>query len=111
MQEEITQGTVTLIVEGAKMSAELLQGAMKKVLDEMQKGVSNHKSKLYHGKQTLRQLMKHNAGVSNIEITDQNIKAFSATAKKYGIDFALKKIPPGRSPGTWCSSRAGTPTR
>ena len=91
MQEEITQGTVTLIVEGAKMSAELLQGAMKKVLDEMQKGVSNHKSKLYHGKQTLRQLMKHNAGVSNIEITDQNIKAFSATAKKYGIDFALKK--------------------
>ena len=98
MQEEITQGTVTLIVEGAKMSAELLQGAMKKVLDEMQKGVSNHKSKLYHGKQTLRQLMKHNAGVSNIEITDQNIKAFSATAKKYGIDFALKKDTTGEIP-------------
>ena len=98
VQEEITQGTVTLIVEGAKMSAELLQGAMKKVLDEMQKGVSNHKSKLYHGKQTLRQLMKHNAGVSNIEITDQNIKAFSATAKKYGIDFALKKDASGEVP-------------
>ena len=98
MQEEITQGTVTLIVEGAKMSAERLQGAMKKVLDEMQKGVSNHKSKLYHGKQTLRQLMKHNAGVSNIEITDQNIKAFSATAKKYGIDFALKKDASGEVP-------------
>lgn len=55
--------------------------------------------------------MKHGAGVSNIEITDQNIKAFSATAKKYGIDFALKKIPPGRSRATWYSSRAGTPTR
>lgn len=35
--------------------------------------------------------MKHGTGVSNIEITDQNIKAFSATAKKYGIDFSLKK--------------------
>ena len=35
--------------------------------------------------------MKQNAGVSNIEITDENIKAFEATAKKYGIDFALKK--------------------
>ena len=34
---------------------------------------------------------KQNAGVSNIEITDENIKAFEATAKKYGIDFALKK--------------------
>lgn len=98
MQEEITQGAVTLIVEGAKMTADLLQRAMKKALDEMQKGVSNHKSKLYHGKQTLRQLMKHNAGVSNIEITDQNIKAFSATAEKYGIDFALKKDTTGEVP-------------
>ena len=35
--------------------------------------------------------MKHNTGVSNIEITDQNIRAFSATAKEYGFDFAPKK--------------------
>jgi len=34
-----------------------------------------------------QQLMKQNAGISNIEITDENIKAFEATAKKYGIDF------------------------
>ena len=98
MQEEVTQGAVTLIVEASKMSADVLQKAMKKVLDEMQKGISDHKSKLYHGKQTLRQLMKHNTGVSNIEITDQNIKAFSATAKKYGIDFALKKDTSGEVP-------------
>ena len=32
-----------------------------------------------------------NTSISNIEITDGNIKAFSQTAKKYGIDFALKK--------------------
>lgn len=42
--------------------------------------------------------MKHNTGVSNIEITDQNIQAFSATAKKYGIDFALKKDISGEIP-------------
>lgn len=35
--------------------------------------------------------MKHNIGVSNIEITNDNIKAFEHTAKKYGVDFALKK--------------------
>ena len=45
----------------------------------------------HHGKQTLKQLMKQNAGVSSIEITDSNIKAFESTAKKYGVDFALKK--------------------
>ena len=91
MQEEVTQRTVALCVEATKLSAGMLQQAMKKVLDEMQKGVTGHKTRLHHGKQTLRQLMKHNTGVSNIEITDQNIRAFSATAKKYGIDFALKK--------------------
>ena len=88
MQEEITQKTLALCVETGKMTAQLLQQAMKKVLADMEKHKKN--PQLHHGKQTLRQLMKHNTGVSNIEITDQNIKAFSATAKKYGIDFALK---------------------
>ena len=97
-QEEVTQRTVTLCVEATKLSAGMLQQAMKKVLDEMQKGVTGHKTKLHHGKQTLRQLMKHNTGVSNIEITDQNIRAFSVTAKKYGIDFALKKDTSGDIP-------------
>ena len=92
MQEEVTQRTVALCVEATRLSAGMLQQAMKKVLDEMQKGVTGHKTKLHHGKQTLRQLMKHNTGVSNIEITDSNIKAFESTAKKYNIDFSLKKV-------------------
>ena len=89
LQEEITQKTLALCVETGKITAQLLQQAMKKVLADMEK----HKNdpQLHHGKQTLRQLMKHNTGVSNIEITDQNIRAFSSTAKKYGLDFALKK--------------------
>ena len=89
MQEEITQKTLALCVEASKMTAQLLQQAMKEVLTDMEKHKKN--SQLRHGKQTLRQLMKHNTGVSNIEITDQNIRAFSSTAKKYGLDFALKK--------------------
>ena len=96
LQEEITQKTLALCVEASKMTAQLLQQVMKKVLADMEK----HKNdpQLRHGKQTLRQLMKHNTGVSNIEITDQNIRAFSVTAKKYGIDFALKKDTSGDIP-------------
>lgn len=56
MQEEVTQRTVALCVEATRLSAGMLQQAMKKVLDEMQKGVTGHKTKLHHGKQTLRQL-------------------------------------------------------
>ena len=96
LQEEITQKTLGLCVETSKMTAQLLQQAMKKVLADMEKHKKN--PQLRHGKQTLRQLMKHNTGVSNIEITDQNIRAFSATAKKYGIDFALKKDTSGDIP-------------
>ena len=96
LQEEITQKTLALCVEASKMTAQLLQQAIKKVLADMEKHKKN--PQLRHGKQTLRQLMKHNTGVSNIEITDQNIRAFSATAKKYGIDFALKKDTSGDIP-------------
>ena len=32
-------------------------------------------------------------GVQNIEITDKNIKSFERVARKYGVDFALKKDP------------------
>jgi len=71
LQEEITQKTLALCVEASKMTAQLLQQAMKKVLADMEKHKKN--PQLRHGKQTLRQLMKHNTGVSNIEITDQNM--------------------------------------
>ena len=67
LQEEITQKTLALCVETGKMTAQLLQQAMKKVLADMEK----HKNdpRLHHGKQTIRQLMpivktKSAAGIS-----------------------------------------------
>ena len=106
MQEEITQRTVSLSVEAGKMTADLLQKAVKKVLEEMQKKPSQRT--LHQGKQTLHQLKQHGASLTNIEITEQNIKAFSAVAKKYDIDYALKKDPTHRT--TMCSSRRRTRT-
>ena len=83
MQEEITQGAVSLSVEAGKMTADLLQKALKKVLEEMQKKPSQRT--LRQGRQTLHQLKQHGASLTNIEITEQNIKAFSAVAKKYDM--------------------------
>ena len=70
MQEEITQGAVSLSVEAGKMTADLLQKALKKVLEEMQKKPSQRT--LRQGKQTLHQLRQHGASLTNIEITEQN---------------------------------------
>ena len=41
MQEEITQKTLALCVEASKMTAQLLQQAMKKVLADMEKHKKN----------------------------------------------------------------------
>ena len=96
MQDEVNEKVVSLAIKTSKLTAEVLQKAMKALLAQMKK--QHDRQKIPHGKQTLKQLMKQNAGVSNIEITEGNIKAFESTAKKYGIDFALKKdaaeVPP-----------------
>ena len=88
MQEEVTRGAVTLIVDGAKLSERVFEKAVKKFLEEIQK---SQKPKIYRGRQSLKQLASQNAGLANIEISDKNIKAFSRVAKKYHVDFALKK--------------------
>jgi len=82
MQEEVTRGAVTLIVDGAKLSEQVFEKAVKKFLEEIQK---SQKPKIYRGRQSLKQLASQNAGLANIEISDKNIKAFSH------VDFALKK--------------------
>ena len=87
MQEEVTGKSVALIIDGAKMSEQVLEKALQKFL-EAQK---NKSPKMHRGKQTLKQLAGQNAGLSNIEISDKNIKAFTHVAKKYHVDFALKK--------------------
>ena len=87
MQDEVNEKVVALSIKGTKLTAEMLQKVMKALLAKGKQQLGEQP----HGKQTLKQLMKQNAGVSNIEITNGNIKAFESTAKKYGIDYALKK--------------------
>lgn len=87
MQEEVTGKSVALIVDGARMSEQVLEKAINAYLDARK----NKQPKIYHGKQSLKQLARQNAGLANIEITEKNIKAFTHVAKKYHVDFALKK--------------------
>lgn len=87
MQEEVTQKTIALAISTTKMTSAVLAKALRKLLEEQK----NKSHQLPKGKQTLKNLMKQNTGISNLEITNDNIRAFSSTAKKYGLDFSLKK--------------------
>ena len=64
---------------------------MQKYLAEKQKPKAKVIDHTAHGKQTVGKLMEQNTELTNIEINDQNIKSFERVAKKYNIDFALKK--------------------
>lgn len=89
MQEEVNERVVLVIKGGVTLSARALAKAMRKVLElRKNKNLSSHQKT---GKQNIKQLIRQNAGVSNIELTNSNIKSFDRTARKYGIDYAVKK--------------------
>ena len=100
----MNEKTVSLCIRCGKVTANLLKSAMVKALAKMeqekkQQGQKTNQKqsqkekedKTYKGKQSLDKLMKQNVQLSNIEITDGNIKSFEQVAKKYSIDFSLKK--------------------
>ena len=60
MQDEINEKVVALSVKGAKLTAEMLQKAIKAMLAQAKK----QQEKQPHGKQTLKQLAKQNAGLA-----------------------------------------------
>ena len=101
MQDEVNEKTVSLCIRCGKVTANLLKAAMKKALTKMEQEKQklqgqkqpkqDKEDKTYKGKQSMDKLMKQNVQLSNIEITDGNIKSFERVAKKYSIDFSLKK--------------------
>ena len=86
MQEEVDQKTIALAVKTGKLTAQVLQAAIQKYLAARQKGTGKARQQ-----QNLRQLKKDGSALSNIEITDANIGLFKPCAKKYDIDFTLRK--------------------
>ena len=100
MQEEVNEKTVSLCITGGKVTVRLLKQAMMRFLAAIEKEkaekarkqqVKGPPDKDYHGKQSLKKLAQQNVQLSNIEITDNNIKDFEKVSKKYGIDFSLKR--------------------
>lgn len=101
MQEEIENRTVTLIISAVKLTARELKAGMDKYLSE-KKSKAMEKARAApekpSGKQTVKQLVGQNQGVSNIEVTERNIKGFDRVARKYGVDYAIKKDKTGEIP-------------
>ncbi len=96
MQEEVENRTLTLIVSGTKFTGRLFKAAISKYMahrkeKKLEKQRSRDSPVTPKGKQTVKQLIGQNQGVSNIEINDPSIRNFERSARKYGVDYAVKK--------------------
>ena len=116
MQEEVENRTLTLVVSGTKFTGRLLKAAISKYMahckeKKLQKQRSRDAPVVPHGKQTVKQLVGQNQGISNIEITDPSIKEFEKIARKYGVDYAVKKDRSSSPPKYLIFSKAVTPMR
>ena len=96
MQEEVENRTLTLVVSGTKFTGRLFKAAISKYMahrreKKLEKQRRRDSPVTPKGKQTVKQLIGQNQGVSNIEINDPSIKDFERIARKYGVDYAVKK--------------------
>jgi hypothetical protein len=92
MQEDIENRAVALVISTGRLTAQTLQNAIRVVVQELKNRKINKTPKVPHGKQSVKQLIRQGAGATNIEINDRNIHSFERIAKKYGVDYALKKV-------------------
>ena len=89
MQDEVREKSVAFVIRvgktGGKLTVLMLKYAMEQYLEQQRN------PRAPHGRQSVKSLVRQGAGVQNIEITDKNIRSFQLVARKYGVDYALKK--------------------
>jgi len=108
MQEEVDEKTMALAISGGRISADILKEALagyvrhveeqrrltrteKREEKRAEKAAAEKENEFRPGKKSLNSMLKDGSELTNIEITDKNIKSFEKVARKYGIDYSLKK--------------------
>lgn len=93
MQEEIENRTVNLAISTTKLTARGIIRLAAKGLAYIKR--KSHeaalKNKKPDGRQTIQQLIGQNQGVTNIDISQTDLKGFEKYARKYGADYAITK--------------------
>ena len=93
VNEEVAEKAVRLVFSTTKLSANTLTKGMETFLREhrRKKDMKATKDDRIQGKQTIKQLIGQNQGVSSLPVGETGLKDFERIAKKYGVDFAIVK--------------------
>ena len=99
--------TVNLAVTTTKLTARSVLAACMKYLRHRglvkekkaaEKAAKAKENAIPHGKQTVKELIGQNQGVSNMEIAQSDLKGFEKVTQKYGVDYAIRKDPSQNPP-------------
>ena len=109
MQEEVENRTVNIVVMTTRLTARSMIDGLRKYMNEQSQMKQHARQKKQdvkleskyrqkeqrkaegpHGKQTVKQLAAQNQGLMTVEITE-SIRTFDRVARKYGVDYAVKK--------------------
>ena len=90
MQEEVENKTLTLMVNGSRLTGRMFKAAIAKYMAHRREVKHQKQQKqdahvIPHGKQTVKQLIGQNQGVSNIEINDPSIREFDRKASRPSV--------------------------
>ncbi|MCF0127057.1 MAG: PcfB family protein [Pseudobutyrivibrio sp.] len=91
MQEEVEQKTVNLAVSTTKLTGRVLVKAIMWYLKHRKEKGLEKASEIPHGKQSVKELIGQNVGVSSIDISKTGLRDFQRIAKKFNVDFAVTK--------------------
>lgn len=92
MQEEVENRTVNLAISTTKLTLRTIISGIRKYLQHREKvKAKKGRDPAVHGKQSVKKLLGQNQGAANAEIEKEGIKDFGRLAKKYGVDFAVRK--------------------
>ena len=91
MQEEVESRTLTLAVNGTKFTGRMLKAAVAKFMAYRRNRKAVKASVHPKGKQSVKQLTRQGQGVNTMEIDDANLRQFERIARKYGVDYAVRR--------------------
>ena len=92
MQDEVNEKCVTIIVNGGKISEQILKDAIMLAFEHMKTNLTRDGAEAtYKGRVKVVDLAAKGEELANIEITDKNIRSFERFARKYNVTYSLKK--------------------
>lgn len=91
MQEEVENRTVNLAISTTKLTFRAIVNGYNAWKRHHQAKVAQKTAQLSVGKQSIKELIGQNQGVSSIPIEKTDLKGFEQVARKYGVDYAITK--------------------